>query len=170
MDPIAHLMAVHEIEQLVYRYAWAFDTRDFNEYRALWAETDQPTELPVLDGHFCRSQAFLEAAAELGPTFLFVGNHLIDFDDEDHACGRVYCLCQQDIGGTFIDQSILYRDRYVRQDGRWLFASREHLLFFGQPRDRNPYDQEPANWPENAVGAGTLPGDFETYRLAKGFT
>ena len=163
-EQVARLTAVHEIRQLVYRYAYAFDARDFDEYRKLWAETDEPTQLPVLDGHFCRSPAFLDAAAELGPTFLFVGNHLIDFDDEEHARGRVYCMCQQDIDGTFIDQSILYRDRYVRQDGRWLFESREHLLFFGQPRDRNPYDQAPANWPASPIGRGTLPDDFETYR------
>jgi hypothetical protein len=121
----------------------------------------------VLDWHFCRSPAFEQAAAELGPTILFVGNHLIDFEDPDHARGAVYCLCQQEIGGVFIDQSILYRDRYVRQDGRWLFESREHLLFFGQPRERNPYEQAPANWPESAFGRGTLPDGFETYRRAR---
>src|SRR5690349_17427993 len=156
-EQLARLAAIHEIRQLAYRYAYAFDSRDFAEFRRLWADTDEPAELPILDGHFCRSPAFEQAALELGPTILFVGNHLIDFDDHDHAGGRVYCLCQQDVGGTFVDQTILYRDRYVRQDGHWLFESREHLLFFGQPRDRNPYDQPPANWPENAIGRGTLP-------------
>ena len=72
-EQVARLPAIHEIQQLVFRYAYAFDTRDFDEYRALWADTDEPTQLPVLDGHFCRSPAFLDAAAELGPTFLFVG-------------------------------------------------------------------------------------------------
>jgi hypothetical protein len=167
---VDRLWAAHEIRQLTYRYAYAFDSRDFEEFRTLWADTDEPAELPVLDGHFCRSAAFEQAALELGPTFLFVGNHLIDFGDDDHAAGRVYCMCQQEVGGAFIDQSILYRDRYVRQDGRWLFESREHLLFFGQSRDRNPYEQPAANWPENAHGRGTLPDGFETYRRAKGLT
>lgn len=165
---LARLWAVHEIRQLVYRYAYTFDSRDYDEYRALWAETDEPAQMPVLDGHFFRSPEFVEAASALGPTILFVGNHLIDFEDDDHASGKVYCLCQQEEDGVFIDQSILYRDRYVRQDGRWLFESREHLLFFGQARDSNPYDQAPANWPESTVGRGTLPDDFATYRRAKG--
>lgn len=169
-DQVARLWAAHEIRQLVFRYAFTFDSRDFDEFRTLWAKTDQPTQLPVLDGHFCCSPAFLEAAAELGPTILFVGNHTIDFEDDDHATGSVYCMCQQDIGGTFSDQSILYRDRYVRQNGTWLFESREHLLFFGQERDRNPYDQAPANWPGSAVGRGSLPDDFETYQRARGIT
>jgi hypothetical protein len=69
--------------------------------------------------------------------------------------------------GTFVDQTILYQDRYVRQGSRWLFAHRRHLLWFGQTREVNPFQQPPANWPHGTAGRGTLPDAFESYQRFK---
>ena len=71
------------------------------------------------------------------------------------------------MGDRFIDQSILYQDRYVRRDGRWLFLVRRHMLWFGQPRASHPFDQDPANWPASPVGRGTLPDELPSYQRFK---
>ena len=131
------LWSAHEIEQLAYRYAFAFDSRDVEALGKLWAETETPASPPLIDIHSVRND-FDQWLYGLGPTVLAVCNHIIEFDDADadSAEGSVYCLAQIDMGDRFIDQSILYQDRYVRRDGRWLFLVRRHMLWFGQPRAR----------------------------------
>jgi SnoaL-like domain len=168
-DPrLDRLWSAHEIEQLAYRYAFAFDSRDVEALEALWAETDSPTGPPEIDIHSVRND-FDQWLYGLGPTVLAVCNHIIEFDedDADSARGSVYCLAQIDMGERFIDQSILYGDRYVRRDGRWLFLVRRHMLWFGQPRPEHPFEQEPANWPASPVGRGTLPDELPSYQRFK---
>jgi len=152
---VERLWAIHEIQQLAYRYAHAFALRDRELMLSLWADTDVPVKLPALDRH--RLRADLDRWWEtLGTVLLHVTNHVIEFDDDEHASGSVHCLGQIDLGHLFVDQTILYRDRYVRRDGHWLFATREHLLWFGQERDHHPFRQPPARWPRRQVGRGVL--------------
>ncbi len=148
--------AVHEIEQLAFRYAHAFATRDRELMLSLWSETDSPAPLPALDIHRLRRDLD-RWWASLGQVMLLVTNHVIDLGDGgDAASGAVYCLAQIDGGHLFIDQTIVYRDRYVRRGDGWRFAVREHLLWFGQARDRHPLHQPVANWPRRQVGTGVL--------------
>lgn len=155
-DPrLEELLAERDIRRLALRYALAQDFRDRELLLSLWAETDTPAQAPDIDVHTVRSEA--ERWFRKGPTVHFVGNHLVDLVSADKATGSVYCWAQLDLGDQFVDQSILYRDRYVRRDGRWLFLVRRHLLWFGQARDRNPVDQPPATWPAGYVGRGSLP-------------
>jgi SnoaL-like domain len=152
---VERLWAIHEIQQLAYGYAHAFALRDRELMLSLWADTEAPVRLPALDGHRLRHD--LDRWWQtLGTVLLHVTNHVIEFDDEASARGSVHCLGQIDLGHQFVDQTILYRDRYVRQDGRWLFATREHLLWFGQERERHPFRQPPARWPRRQVGRGVL--------------
>ena len=162
-DPrLEELWAVHEIRQLAYRYAYAQDARDHELLLSLWAETDVPVTIPDIDVHTVRREA--ERWFRKGPTVHFVGNHVIDLEGPDSASGSVYCWAQLDLGAAFVDQSILYQDRYVRRDGRWRFLTRRHLLWFGQQRAENPIHQPPATWPAGYVGRGTLPDALPSYR------
>lgn len=155
MNTSERIWAVHEIRQLAYRYAHAFALRDREMMLSLWAETDQPVRLPSLDIHRLRRD--LDRWWEtLGTVLLHVTNHVIEFDGDDDAHGSVHCLGQVDLGHQFVDQTIMYRDAYVRRDGHWLFATREHLLWFGQERDRHPLRQPPARWPRRQIGLGVL--------------
>jgi SnoaL-like domain len=152
---VARLWAVHEIEQLAARYAHAFATRDRGLMLSLWAETGSPAQLPTLDLHRLRREIdrWWES---LGQVMLLVTSHVIELEDDDHAWGAVYCLAQIDTGHQFVDQTIVYRDRYVRSDDHWRFATREHLLWFGQPRERHPLHQPAAHWPRRQVGTGVF--------------
>ncbi len=161
-DPLSRLLAHEEIRQLAYRYAYACDFRDVDLFRSLWAESTQATTDADIDAR--RAEELITEWPNRGPSILMVCNHLIDLDDDDHAHGAVYCIVQAGWGDRFIDQSILYQDRYVRDSGHWKFAVRRHLMWFGKERSTHPFHQPAANWPERPVGRGTLPDDIESYR------
>jgi hypothetical protein len=131
---------------------------------ALWAPLDPPAPPPALDATWARS--LVARWQSLGTTMLHVTNHLVWFDDHNHARGRVFCLAQLDRGDTFIDQSIVYEDRYVNLGDGWRFEVRRHLLWFGAARPAHPMDQPPADWPASQLGRGTLPEDLPDLRPA----
>jgi SnoaL-like domain len=149
------LWAVHQIQQLAYGYAHAFAVRDRELMVSLWDETESPVRLPSLDIHRIRRDID-RWWNTLVTVLLYVTNHLIEFDDDQRARGNVHCLGQIDLGHQYVDQTILYRDRYVRRDDRWLFETREHLLWFGQERERHPLRQPPARWPRRQIGLGVM--------------
>jgi hypothetical protein len=163
-EKLDFLMSIHEIRQLAYRYAYAIDSHDSDLLESLFVETDAPLAAPNIDIHMVRNPGM--APDQRGPSLLFVGNHVIDVIDSDNATGVVYCIVQIELGGDFIDQSVVYRDRYQRCEGIWRFVSREHLLWYGSLRDRNPLEQSEARWPRRQVGVGiaseVLQGAFET--------
>jgi SnoaL-like domain len=148
------LESIHAIRQLPYRYALAFDSRDRNAFLALWAPVDAPAAFPDIDG--ATVAARIDHFFRHGPSVMFVGNHVIEFDDDDHARGSVYAWPQVAMAEGFVDQIVLYEDRYVRVDGCWLFAVRRHLLIYGQRRAEDPFSLPAANWPAGQVGRGVV--------------
>jgi hypothetical protein len=163
---VARVAAMLDIQQLAYRYALGFDSRDLELLHSLWYEDVERVPYPDINIHTVREE-FDQWLYGLGPSVLTVGNHVIDVVDADHATGSVYCLVQMEMGDSYVEQSILYQDRYVRHRGRWLFEVRRHLLWFGTASAENPFRQPPANWPANTFGRGTLPEDFATYRALR---
>ena len=113
-----------------------------------------------------------EQLRKLGPTTLFVGNHIIDFDDSkdgsehaDQATGIVYCRGYIHDPSGFIEQMIVYFDKYRRcDDGAWRFVSRRHELFYGVVTAEQPQTLTAANWPEHQTGTGTLPFRLESWQ------
>lgn len=160
---LERLWAMHEIQQLAYRYAYAFDSRDVAALGALWLETESPLRYPDIDIHTVRG-SFDQWLEGLGPTVLSVTNHLIDLRGDDDATGVVYCRAQIDMGESYVEQAVLYHDVYARDEGAWLFRSRRHMLWFGEERPDNPFRLPPANWPASPVGSGTLPDELPSYR------
>lgn len=158
---LERLWSIHEIRQLAYRYAYSVDFRDVPMYRSLWARGEEPVEYPFFDVH--KAEKHIREWPERGPSILMVCNHLIELDDDTHAHGSVYCLVQTGWGEDFLEQSILYQDRYVVEDEAWRFASRRHLLWYGRLREDDPFRQPPSNWPERQYGTGTLPGEIPSY-------
>ena len=162
MNDLERLVACEQIRQLAHRYALATDSRDLDALVDLFVADVQV-------GREGRGRDALRADFErqlsgVGVTILFVGNHVIDFDDDDHARGVVYCKGEIQQGARWIHQAIQYQDRYERRDARWLFVRRRHLLWYGAEQAGSPLDQPPANWPASATGRGTLPESWETWR------
>jgi ketosteroid isomerase-like protein len=161
MTPLERVVARDELRQLACRYALAIDSRDIETLVCLFV----PDVRVGRDrrGREALRESFEASLSAIGVSILFVGNHLIDFTDPDHATGVVYCRGQIQDGDHWIEQAIQYRDSYERRDGRWLFVRRVHLLWYGVETAERPLDQEPANWPERHIGRGTLPEDLPTW-------
>jgi hypothetical protein len=163
------LWSVHEIRQLAYRFALAHDSRDMDEMERIFVDADSPLVFPEFNLANVRT-TLPEYWRVAGPTVLFVANHIIELTDHNHATGAVYCLAKLDIGGSWIEQAILYQDAYERHDGSWRFARRRHLLWYGIDLPERPFDQPKTGWPATATGRGSLPEEFEAWRTFYGIT
>lgn len=147
-------VARDEIRQLASRYAQAVDARDLEALVALFVPD---VRVGQEQGRAALRRSFAESLSAIGVSVLFVGNHVIDFQDESHATGGVYCRGQIQDGERWIEQAIHYEDRYERRNEGWLFVRRVHRLWYGVETAERPLDQEPANWPKRHAGRGTLP-------------
>ncbi|MGH9032763.1 MAG: nuclear transport factor 2 family protein, partial [Acidimicrobiia bacterium] len=156
------LASIEAVRQLVARYALATDSRDLHTLVGLFVDDVQV-------GGEQRGRAALRAffdrsLRDVGVTILHVGNHIIDFDDPDHAHGVVYCRGEIQVDDRWIVQTIQYRDTYGRRDGAWYFVRRRHLLWYGTELGQSPLGLPPANWPEHHTGRGELPEAWDTWR------
>ena len=162
MDALARLLARDEIRELAHRYAVAIDARDLDSLVALFVDDVRVGREGV--GHEALRRDFERQLRAIGVSILFVGNQVIDFDDDDHARGIVYCMAQIQHGQRWIRQAIRYDDAYARRGGRWCFVRRKHLLWYGVDEARNPLLEPPANWPQSQTGRGTLPESLASWR------
>jgi hypothetical protein len=137
---LTRLEAVEEIRQLVARYALALDSRDVGTLVSLFVP-----DVEVHDGRKGR-----EALAEwfdpvLRPyrmTFHLLGNHIIDFVDDDHATGALYCRPEHEVDDLWIVMPLVYDDRYERREGHWYFKSRRPHAFYAADVTENPLEVE----------------------------
>jgi hypothetical protein len=156
------LESTEAIRQLVSRYALATDSRDLDALVVLFVDdvrvgADQ-------HGRDALRAFFDRTLREVGVTILHVGNHVIDFDDADHARGVVYCRGEVQVDDRWIVQAIQYRDTYERRGRDWFFLRRRHLLWYGAEVGESPLGLPPANWPEHHTGTGELPELWDTWR------
>ena len=162
------LLAYAEIGQLAHRYAVCTDARDLDSLVELYVPDVKISS--KLQGRDTLRGLFDRALRDVGVTFLHVGTHAIELDDDgDHATGVVYCRAEIQDGGPdsdrWIVQAIQYHDTYERRDGRWYFgANRRHLLVYGADLGVNPLGLAPANWPESQTGMGSVPHELATWR------
>lgn len=166
-NTVAKLWGAHEIRQLAYRFALAHDSRDLAEMEHLFVPADEPLIWPEFNIVNARKR-FPEYFTFAGPTMLLVANHIIEFVDETHATGSVYCLCKLDLAGSWIEVMVLYLDVYEQYEGTWRFKSRRHLMWYGVELPERPFEQEKTTWPISALGRGSLPEDFEAWRAWNG--
>lgn len=155
MTPLERAVARDEIRQLACRYALAIDSRDLDLLVSLFVPDVRVGRNS--SGREALRAFFAESLGAIGVSILFVGNHLVDFETSERARGIVYCRGQIQDGERWIEQAIQYRDSYELRDGSWLFARRDHLLWYGVETGLHPLAQEPANWPAHHTGRGTLP-------------
>ena len=123
----AELAAKDAIRDLVLLYSRAIDRKDCDLARSLYAEDATDTHG---DLHFATVDAFVAALHEELPHQWngghYVTNHLITVAG-DLAEGEVYAIACHvvDEGGWHEHvMRVRYLDKYRRENGRWLFASR----------------------------------------------
>jgi ketosteroid isomerase-like protein len=166
MNDLERLIARDEIRQLAQRYAVYVDARDFDPLMELYTEDVQASR--GRRGRDLLRDEFEQMMQSIGLSFLHVGNHVIDFLDDAHAKGIVYCRAEIQDGGLdskrWVVQAIQYHDDYERRGGRWLFARRRHLLVYGAELGQNPLDLPPANWPASQTGTGVVPYALDSWK------
>ncbi len=121
MDRMESLAA---IRQLPARYGLALDSRDMKALVALFT----PDVRVGRDerGRDALERWFRRVMSESRTSIHFIGNHVIDFDDADHAHGIVYCHDELERPGSGHWEwgKLQYWDSYVRMDGEWCFERR----------------------------------------------
>jgi hypothetical protein len=82
------------------------------------------------------------------------GNHIIEFDDPDHARGAVYSRNEHETGPEWVIMTMLYWDRYERIGGRWYFRRRLPLYWYATDLNKPPIGPDKIRWPERAAYEG----------------
>ena len=124
MDALEQLVARDKIRELAYRYALGVDGKDLDSLAALFVEdVDNGRYGPGREGV---KTFFDHALRSFHCSMHLVANHVITFDDDEHAHGVVYCRAQHHAldPDHWFDQALAYWDTYERLVDEWLFRRR----------------------------------------------
>lgn len=156
-----------EIRSLVAHYSKYIDDHDFDGLATLWAPDaryswkDSPD---VAEGGETVAALLRSRIENNGPSYHVNHDHVIEFGaDPDRATGLV-CAHAETTGPNGQNvAAIRYHDRYVRHQGRWVFAARAlaflyftpvnqyHEIMLAKQRMRLPNGaQLQGHWPEFA--------------------
>ena len=160
MDEVAELVARDAIRQLAHRYALAADGRDLDTLAGLFAPD-------VDNGRYGTGpegvKAFYDQSLRKHHCSVhFVGNHVIDFDDDQHAHGVVYCHAQHHVLDPehWWDEVLAYWDTYEQIDGTWCFRRRRVRSWYRQEH----HDRAVATAADAGPKRGTMmPEAFPTF-------
>jgi len=137
MDALAELLARDQIRDLALRYALAVDGKDLDGIAALFvADVDNGRYGTGRDGV---RRFYDQSLRKFHCSMHLVGNHVIDFDDDAHAQGVVYCRAQHHVlePEHWFDEALAYFDSYERVDDAWFFRRRRlrswYRQYFGHP-------------------------------------
>jgi SnoaL-like domain len=151
-----------EIEQLPIRYALAVDGRDLDAWVGLFVGD-------VNCGRHGRGRAVLRGLIEPQVRTFYrsihqICGHAIDFIDDNHATGKVYCRAEHEARGKWVVMAICYFDEYVRQDGRWYFARRKERHWYSSDVLERPGQPVFQNWEAWPDAQPELPHAFPTWK------
>lgn len=132
-----------EIRELVDTFAYLADIKDAKNQGDLFTE-DGSLEFRIgFDGEFKEIKgrknlvpAFVATIEPCKAVYHTNGQHIISFEDDEHAKGIAYCQAtlvnvENDIEIKTVN-SIIYEDTYVRQDGKWLIRNRKSTFVLSE--------------------------------------
>lgn len=160
MDAVEELVARDQIRQLAHRYALAVDSKDLEGMAALY--------VPDVDngrwgtGPEGVKRFFDQSMRKYHCSVHFVGNHVVDFDDDHHAHGWVYCHAQHHVlePEHWWDEVLAYGDTYERVEGDWRFRRRRVRSWY---REEHP-DRVVATAADDGPKRGVMmPEAFATF-------
>jgi hypothetical protein len=121
---LTELLDREQIRELVHRYSFAADGKDFDTVAELF-------DPEVDNGKFGKgreaTRAYYEKLLGAMPdaaVMHLIANHQVDFVDADHAYGMCYVRAVNGVGSTWSEIVACYVDDYVKRDGHWYFARR----------------------------------------------
>ena len=160
-ERIDRIDSLEQIRQLPHRYALCIDSRNMDDLVELFVE-----DVRVGKDEFGRDALkrwFSDTLGRIGASIHFVGNHVIDFDDADHASGVVYCRDEIERPNKWDVGYIQYWDRYERIDGRWLFRRRLPLYWYASDLNAPPIGPEKMRWPDRDCYEGGFHAFFPSW-------
>lgn len=160
---IDRLEALDAIRQLVAKYALSLDMRDLDAHVNLFAPDIRVSREKVGRAHLKR---WLDDTLRLQftGTSHHVGNHVIEFDDSDHAHGVVYSKNEHETGDEWVIMQMLYWDNYERIDGEWLFRRRLPCYWYATDLNRPPVGENKMRWPDREPYDGAWHELFPSWR------
>jgi hypothetical protein len=126
-----------EIRTLAARYSQHVDDHDFDALATLWAPDARylwkgSSDVTVGGDNVA---ALLKSRIEpAGPSYHVNHSHVIEFGgDPDRASGLVFAHAETSNATTQSVAAIRYHDKYVRHEGRWMFAERALAFLYFSP-------------------------------------
>jgi uncharacterized protein (TIGR02246 family) len=155
---IDRLESLDEIRQLAAKYSLALDMRDMDAMAGLFAP-----DVRVSRDHQGREalRKWLDETMRhpFTGTSHHIGNHIIEFDDADHAHGIVYSKNEHETGAEWVAMQMMYVDDYERIAGRWCFRRRVPLYWYAADLRTPPLGEKKMRWP----GRDWYEGGFHDY-------
>ncbi|MEZ5571468.1 MAG: nuclear transport factor 2 family protein [Halioglobus sp.] len=155
---IDRLESLDAIRQLAAKYSLSLDMRDMDAHVNLFVEDIRVSREHVGRAHLKR---WLDDTLRLQVTGTshHIGNHIIEFDDVDHAHGVVYSKNEHetpcaDGSSEWIIMQMIYWDNYERRDGRWYFRRRLPCYWYATDINKPPVGEHKMRWPDRETYDG----------------
>ena len=151
-DRIDRLESIEEIRQLVSKYSLSLDMRDLDAHVNLFAEDIRVSRDAIGRAHL---KQWLDDTLRLQftGTSHHVGNHIIEFDDPDHAHGVLYSKNEHETpsesGDEWVIMQMLYWDNYERINGHWYFRRRLPCYWYATDLNKPPIGEQKMRWPSH---------------------
>jgi len=149
---VDRLESIDEIRQLVSKYALSLDMRDLDAHVNLFA-----ADIRISRDQTGRAalKAWLDDTLRLQftGTSHHIGNHIIEFDDPDHAHGIVYSKNEHETPSKtgnpeWVIMQMIYWDNYERIDGVWYFRRRLPCYWYATDLNKPPSGDKKMRWPD----------------------
>lgn len=127
-DKVDRVESLSQIRLLASRYALAVDSRNLDDLVGLFVEDVRVGKEG--SGRDDMKRWFGNSFNKFKASIHFVGNHVIDFDDPDHARGVVYCRDEIQRDDEWHVGMIQYWDVYERRNDNWYFVRRKLMRWY----------------------------------------
>jgi hypothetical protein len=155
---IDRLESLDEIRQLPAKYSLSLDMRDMDAHVNLFAADIRVSREKTGRAHL---KQWLDDTLRLQftGTSHHIGNHIIEFDDPDHAHGVVYSKNEHETAcangqSEWVIMQMIYWDNYERIDGRWYFRRRLPCYWYATDINKPPVGDNKIRWPDRETYAG----------------
>jgi len=140
------LESIEEIRQLASRYGLALDMRDVDALVGLFVD-DVRVGRDSVGRRALRDWLDQTLRVQFTGTSHHVGNHVIEFEDVDHARGVVYSKNEHETPTEWVIMQMMYVDDYERRAGRWYFKKRLPLYWYAADLNMPPLGDRKMRWP-----------------------
>lgn len=165
---VERLESLDEIRQLAAKYSLSLDMRDLDAHVNLFAPDIRVSR--ELSGR-ANLKRWLDDTLRLQftGTSHHIGNHVIEFDDPDHAHGVVYSKNEHETpcanGDTeWVIMQMIYWDNYQRIEGRWYFRRRLPCYWYATDLNKPPVGDNKMRWPDREAYEGAYHELFPSWQ------